>query len=324
LDNCEKGYYNQWNLADLFYPLGGLFFFGILTILLTMEIIIEVRRLRKRVFKVVGVSAKFNILLFCIFRLVHFSFWLSRDLRGYEAVPQLADVLIFGVGTFIAVLALTMVVVLWTTLVDKVKNLDNDVGAQVKNFRRGIIVAAAIFCPLLAILWITQALNVGGKGTQLSLGYNMGCGVWFTAIAIVQFVYCLKVVRVMKGSNRLTRRNNFLFASSVLLIALVLVLVLYPFTGFRDQAWPYLGYQFAVRFMEVLLVGTFYGVTELYLFDYGFFKGYLLLFSPNVKDDLTKMTKTRESIEATRRSKASMSSSVELASYSSNDGGVNE
>jgi hypothetical protein len=325
LDNCEKGYYNTWALADLSYPLFGFVFFGFVSILLILEILIEVRRLRKRVFKVVGVTAKFNILLFCLLRIGHFALWLVRDLSGYEAVPQLADVIVFGAGTFVAVLALTMVVVLWTTLIDKVKNLANDVGAQVKAFRRGLIIAAAIFCPLLAILWIVQALNVAGKGSTLATIYNVCAGSWFTAMAIVQFVYNLKVVRVMKGSNRLTRRNNFLFASSVLLLAVVLVLTLYPFTGFRDQPWTYFGYQFVVRFLEVLLVGTFYGVTELYLFDYGLFRGYLLVFSDNVKDDLTQMTKTRDSIDATRRSRrstmGSISSNVELSSYSTNDGG---
>jgi hypothetical protein len=45
--------------------------------------------------------------------MVHFAMWIERDFYGWEAVPNLAEIIISGLGVLVAVLAYTLVVIIW-------------------------------------------------------------------------------------------------------------------------------------------------------------------------------------------------------------------
>jgi hypothetical protein len=96
----------------------------------------------------------------------------------------------------------------------------------------------------------------------------------------------------------LKRKNKFLLVSDVLAIVMIIVLLIYPFTGFRQRAWYQFGYQFFIRLMELGLSACMIGVVEVYMFDYGFLRGYVLGLSGNAMTSTTTEKRTTRSKSA--------------------------
>jgi len=274
-DNCRESFFTStWKGVDKFYPVIGLILSIPLTLMVIMEFIVDARR-RAFQWKMPVLYAKISLLCFISLRVAHFGIWLSRDLNGFNSVSILAESAVSGAGVLFAFLTLALTVLMWTSLVDKVRNMSTSLSKQIKILRRGLIIFTAVYSPAVTILFILQ--SVGFAAIFITL-YNIVLGVGLLLLAIIQLVFSVRIreflTKASRTSAKISRKNNFFIACDVLTIVLVIVLLVYPFTGFRVLPWHYIGYQFFVRMMEMALTFNVLGATESYLFDSGFLVGY--------------------------------------------------
>jgi hypothetical protein len=242
--------------------------------------------------------SKFSMLGYTLLRCVHFAIWLSRDVNGYSVVSAPVDLSFNGISVFFAVLSYALIVIVWSTLIDKIEGLRVTMSKEIRKFRIIMTILTAVVCPLIGILFIVQAAAIGGS--IMNTVYNIVIGLWLITLATVQFIFSFRVIRAMKSTQSgrqlsdalktFRRKNTFLFVSDGIAVTLVIVLLAFPFTGFRNKPWEYLGYQTIVRLLEWGIAVCLFGVYSRYISNYGLLQSLKLVFASKVSMDTTLAT----------------------------------
>jgi hypothetical protein len=174
--------------------------------------------------------------------------WLISSLWSYPVCP-VAEALLLMMGNLTLTLIIAIVTVSWADLLLRFKRLDTDKATNFIRLRLGLMIALAIYAPVMIVLTILWSFNIATRITMLIADISMLLFVFSVTLAAIIYLSILekwlkKLTEKSKTMRRIARKNHILIAQMVLgiitIIFALLFAILPTLSNYFDPATTFL------------------------------------------------------------------------------------
>lgn len=269
LDRCATTYFDALGNHVLIYTGIGIGVFTVFFLLFLFEIMVDLR-LRKRSLPILS---KIALLVFTLFRLVHFSMWTYSSLYGMPSLLPLVDTLLRTLGIVcLGTIGYLVVCIAWCNMLLKAKKL-GDNSKRVKILRTILSVVVCVVTPTTIV--INAVTTVYPETPTVALVGNfigsiviiVAFGTTFYLLTIViQWTKKLREMGSEFASKRLLyiiRKNKFLMGNNAALVLTLTMVVVFS-TVPRDLPYVAIVTEGTTRLVEVFSLICQFGFLETY------------------------------------------------------------